>query len=262
MTLHLVDIGHIDQIRLHLVEGKALKSQLGIEMVVPRVELHISRERAPVGKGQRQARIGMVLTTNREIGHMDIHLIETPVAVLPHIGVVQLPTQQTDIVHAHHPVARRGVLVALDSVLLEMLDDAREIEMASVLHNPHVQARQGDVAHIHRLAYQPQQRHPHIQRVESCKNVSAVVLIHRQIPHRHMTGEQIHPHTLHRGFAPQQFLAMAVDIILSHTTTEQRAEHNRQHNKRGTHRKNYKNDIQRLFHISNKDYQNAKIQIK
>ena len=116
--------------------------------------------------------------------------------------------------------------------------------MASVLHNPNIQTRQGDVAHIHRLAYQPQQRHPHIQRVEPRKAVRTVVLIHRQIPHRHMAGKEIQPHTLHRGLAAQNLLPVAVDIILCHTSAEKSAEKKHQQDECNQHRKNYNNDSQ------------------
>ena len=172
-------------------------------------------------------------------------------ALTLHIGIIQLAAHYLHVVQTHHPTARHGVLrlLSLGTVLLKMLYYARKIKPVTILLQLHIKPCQSHMAHIHRLAYQPQQTHPYIQTLESGKQRLSVILIHRQPVHLHMPSEQIHSRSLYIHPSSKQLLSVAVHIILCGTSAKERSKHHQQQQHSCQRCNHYQCNSHQLFHI-------------
>ena len=132
---------------------------------------------------------------------------------------------QTDIVKFQHPVAGGGVLFFLGLVAGKMVHEALEVEHLSILLDIGIQSRQRDMFQIHRVSEQFQQLGFHIQGVEADEHIAAVVFIKIQTPDSDMACVDVHLQLVHMHLAPNQLLAVVVDIALGDGRHQQRCQH-------------------------------------
>ena len=116
------------------------------------------------------------------------------------------------------------------AVAAEAVDDAREVKPRAILDDMGIQPHQGQVAHLHPLAEQPQKRYRHVERVEAGKPSLAVILLHIQVVDSHMASEQVQPHMLHVRLPANQVVGVVVDIIFGGASAKEAARnHHQQH---------------------------------
>ena len=130
--------------------------------------------------------------------------------------------------HAHHPLGGHSVDLYLQAVAAETVYYAREVKPRTVLDDMRVQSHQCQMAHLYPLAQQPQQRHRHVQCVETGKPRLAVVLLHVQFVYGDMAREQVHTHMVHVCLSANQVVGVVVDIIFGGAAAEEAAHNHHQ----------------------------------
>ena len=101
---------------------------------------------------------------------------------------------------------------------------------AEIVQDLFLPVGEGQVAHLHPLAEQPQKRYRHVERVEAGKPSLAVILLHIQVVDSHMASEQVQPHMLHVRLPANQVVGVVVDIIFGGASAKEAARnHHQQH---------------------------------
>ena len=134
------------------------------------------------------------------------------------------------VAQPQHPVARRGVLLRILSVVaLEMVEHRTEVEARAVLLHVNLQPAEAQAANVDGLAQHSQQVRPHVERVESHETALPVLLVEVEATHIDMPGEKIEAHMLNLHAAACQLLAIAIHIALGHRPSQQRQQQKQGH---------------------------------